>query len=178
MSVLLLASTGKVSNQPSTSSSIWPSALRQPAHHRSAPRCHTSSLAGFLSFGSQHKVFSLPRLPRPCPNRNQPHAVVHGLAFSKAGRELGALQESSAKRSRLVACRLRSGQAHAHEAKSPHAHKGSPGISPSSIQQQSIACVLSSAVPSLPSLTCRSSRHLQAPLVGSLRASRSGAAYL
>ena len=158
--------------------SIWLSALRQPAHRNAAPKCHTPSLAGFLSFGSQHKVISWPRLPRSSPSRKQPHAVVHGLAFSKAGCELGALQESSVKRSRLIACCLRSGQAHAHEAKSLHAHKGSPGMPLSSIQQQSKDCVRLSAVPSRPSLTCRSSRHLQAPLVGSLRASRSGAAYL
>ena len=158
--------------------SIWLSALRQPAHRNAAPKCHTPSPAGFLSFGSQHKVISWPRLPRSSPSRKQPHAVVHGLAFSKAGCELGALQESSVKRSRLIACCLRSGQAHAHEAKSLHAHKGSPGMPPSSIQQPSKVCSRSSAVPSRRSLTVRSIRHQQAPLVGSLRASHSGAAYL
>ena len=167
-----------VRNRVTRQVAIWLSALRQPARHHAAPKCHTPSLAGFLSFGSQHKVFSLPRLPRPCPNCNQPHAVVHGLAFSKAGCELRALQESSVKQSRLIACWLRSGQANSHEAKSLHAHKGSPGMPSSNVQQPSKACVRSSAVPSRPSLTYRSSRHLQAPLVGSLRASRSGAAYL
>ncbi|CAH0353063.1 hypothetical protein AQB9606_03043 [Aquabacterium sp. CECT 9606] len=170
-------STG-VRNAVAQQVSIWLSALWQPAHRNAAPKCHMPPLAGFLSFGSQHKVISWPRLPRPSPSRSQALAVVHGLAFSKAGSELGARQESSVKRSRLIACCLRSGQAQAHKAKSLHAHKGSPGMPPSSIQQQSKACVRSSAVPSRPSLTCRSSRHLQAPLVGSLRASRSGAAYL
>ena len=78
--------------------SIWLSALRQPAHRNAAPKCHTPSPAGFLSFGSQHKVISWPRLPRSSPSRKQPHAVVHGLASSKAGSELGRLQESSVKR--------------------------------------------------------------------------------
>ena len=56
--------------------------------------------------------------------------------------------------------------------------QGSFGVPRSNICQQSKACLFSQAVASRPSLTCRSSRHLQAPLVGSLRASRSGAAYL
>jgi hypothetical protein len=33
--------------------SIWLSALRQPAHHRAAPKCHTPSPPGFLSSGSR-----------------------------------------------------------------------------------------------------------------------------
>ena len=56
--------------------------------------------------------------------------------------------------------------------------QGSFGVPRSNICQQSKACLFSQAVASRPSLTFRSSRHLQAPLVGSLRASRSGAAYL
>ena len=56
--------------------------------------------------------------------------------------------------------------------------KGSSGMPRSSIQQPSKVCLRSSAVTSRPSLTLRLSRHLQAPLIGSLRASRSGAAYL
>ena len=167
-------STG-VRNRVAQLISIWLSALRQPAHRNAAPKCHAPSAAGFLSFGSQHKLISWSRLPRPSPSRKQPHAVVHGLAFSKAGCELGALQESSVKRSRLIACWLRSGQAHAHEAKSLHAHKGSPGMPPPSIQQQSKTCVRSSAVPSRHSLTFRSMGRLHHC---SLRQGHAGAPYL
>jgi len=56
--------------------------------------------------------------------------------------------------------------------------QGSAGVARSSIYQQSKVSLFSAAVPSRPSLTCRSSRHPQVSLVGSLRASRSGAAYL
>jgi hypothetical protein len=56
--------------------------------------------------------------------------------------------------------------------------KGSFGVPRSNICQQSKACLFSQAVASRPSLTCRSSRHPKVSLVGSLRASRSGAAYL
>ena len=44
----------EVRNRVAQQVSIWLSALRQPAHHRAAPKCHTPSLVGFLSFGSQH----------------------------------------------------------------------------------------------------------------------------
>ena len=56
--------------------------------------------------------------------------------------------------------------------------KGSSDMPRSSIQQPSKVCLRSSAVTSRTSLTLRASRHLQAPLVGSLRAAHSGAAYL
>ena len=62
---------------------------------QSATRCR---YGGLLSFGSQHKVISWPRLPRPSPSRQQPRAGVHGLAFSEGGSELEVLQESSVKR--------------------------------------------------------------------------------
>jgi hypothetical protein len=45
-----------VGNRAAQQFSIWLSALRQPAHHRAAPKCHTPSLAGFLSFGSQQII--------------------------------------------------------------------------------------------------------------------------
>ena len=56
--------------------------------------------------------------------------------------------------------------------------QGGAGVARSNIYQQSKVDLSSAAVPSRPSLTCRSSRHPQVSLVGSLRASRSGAAYL
>ena len=56
--------------------------------------------------------------------------------------------------------------------------QGGAGVARSNIYQQSKVGLSSAAVPSRPSLTCRSSRHPQVSLVGSLRASRSSAAYL
>jgi hypothetical protein len=49
---------------------------------------------------------------------------------------------------------------------------------PSIIRHLGKVGLFSLAVPSRPSLTGRSIRRQQAPLVGALRASRSGAAYL
>ena len=57
-------------------------------------------------------------------------------------------------------------------------HKGSFGVHRSTANQQNAARFGSSSLPSRTSLTGRSSRHPQVSLVGSLRASRSGAAYL
>ena len=56
--------------------------------------------------------------------------------------------------------------------------QGSFGVPRSNICQQSKACLFSQAVASRPSLTFRSSRRPQAPLVGALRTPCSGAAYL
>ena len=78
---------------------------------------------------------------------------------------------------RRPAMPLPSGHAHVHQAESRQV-KGSAGMPRSNIYPQSKACLFSSAVPSRRCLTGRSSRHPKAPLVGALRASRSGAAYL
>jgi hypothetical protein len=45
-----------VRNRAAQQVSIWLSALRQPARHRAAPKCHTPAPPGFLSFGSQHII--------------------------------------------------------------------------------------------------------------------------
>jgi hypothetical protein len=45
-----------VRNRAAQQVSFWLSALRQPARHRAAPRCHTPSPPGFLSFGSQYII--------------------------------------------------------------------------------------------------------------------------
>ena len=116
-------------------------------------------------------VRTTPSVRQGCSGHRQvgrrPLAVVHGLAFSKAGGEFEALQQSNVKRASPCA----SGRISAHQAKGVQACQGHAS-------QQGKVCFSSSAVPSRPSLTYRSSRHLQAPLVGSLRASHSGAAYL
>ena len=155
--------------------SSWLSALRQPAHRNAAPKCHAQSPAGFLSFGSQRMVVSWSRLLRPSPSGSQVLAVVHGLAFSNGWRRTWT--------SARIKCHTGSPpivglQVHAHQAECLHITQREFGMPRSSIQQPSKACFCSSAVSSRTSLTLRSSRHLQAPLVGSLRASRSGAAYL
>ena len=158
--------------------STWLSALRQPAHRNAAAKCHTPSLAGFLPFGSQHKVIGWPRPPRPSPNRKQPHAVVHGLAFSKVGSELGPLQESSVKRAGYSPAGCVLARYMRIRQNLCNSSQGSAGVPRSNIYLQSKVCLFSLAVPSRTSLTFRSSRHLQASLVGSLRAAHSGAAYL
>ena len=156
--------------------SIWLSALRQPAHHRSAPKCHTPSpwRPPVLRQSAQRHQFA------KAVQVIVESTVIHLRWFTAwrsptGGGELGPLQKSSVTR----AVRLSSACRHMCIRQNVCiSRKGSSGMPRSSIQKPSKVCLCSSAVSSRTSLTLRSSRHLQAPLVGSLRASRSGAAYL
>ena len=128
--------------------SIWLSALRQPAHRNSAPKCHAPSPCW------------LPVLRQSAINRGMRLLCMH-ISRSAVSQVRPAI-------SSLGHVRHNSSQS----------HKGSFGVHRSNANQQSTARFGSSSGPSRPSLTCRSSRHPQVSLVGSLRASRSGAAYL
>ena len=127
---------------------------------------------GLLSCGSQHNVISSPRLFRSSSSRQ---------SSTCGGSRLGVLQPVAAN---LDLCKnqVSHGQSACRHMRIRQnvctSRKGSSGMPRSSIQKPSKFCLCSSAVSSRTSLTLRSSRHLQAPLVGSLRASRSGAAYL
>ena len=158
--------------------SIWLPALRQPAHRHAAPKCHSPSPYGWPSCGGQCTV--------QCRGK-PPHAASrsHGQRPSLPGvcqlcGELGRQQATSfSEPARLSAvCEYSPvGQMLGYQAELLSI-QGSFGVPRSNICQQSKACLFSQAVASRPSLTCRSSRHPQVSLVGSLRASRSGAAYL
>ena len=145
--------------------SVWLSALRQPAHHRAAPKCHTP----------------LPWLPPVLRQSAQRHQ------FAKAAQ---AIAKSSCVHVRWFTVRIQVSRSVAFpqvifpacgtSGTIPFSHtKGGWRMQRSSIiHHQGKVSLFSFAVPSRPSLTLRSSRHLQAPLVGSLRAAHSGAAYL
>ena len=159
--------------------SVWLSALRQPAHYRAAPKCHTPSLWRLLSFGSAYNAISSPRLLRQSPSRQ---------ASTCGGSRLGVFQRVAAN---LDLCKNQvSNEQSAYRRPASRcvlarcmcirqnictSRKGSSGMPRSSIQQPSKVCLCSSAVSSRHSLTFRSMGRLHHC---SLRQGHAGAPYL
>ena len=168
-----------VGNRAAQQFSIWLSALRQPAHHRAAPKCHTPSPCGCPSCGGQCTVVPWQATALSIP-QSWP-ATITAWRFSSFAANLAVsrpqvLVERPAYRRSASIRRLarRTGI----RQNLCNSSQGSAGVARSNIYQQSKVGLCSAAVPPRPSLTCRSIRHPQAPLVGTLRASHSGAAYL
>jgi hypothetical protein len=119
-----------VRNRAAQQVSIWLSALRRPARHRAAPKCHTPSPHGFLSFGSQR-------------------ITAARASFSCASQ--GAIDDST----RRSPYRLFTALAWSGTIPSSHT-KGNSGMHRSNACKQGTARCGSSAGPSRPSLTWRS----------------------
>ena len=150
--------------------SAWLSALRQPAHQSAALKCHMPSP---WRASCPAAVSTTPSVLQGCSGHSQfgmhPRAVVHSLYPSIKVRGISTAKIS------CVYSQLAAPQAQFH----PVTQRGNWRMQRSSIiHHQGTVGLFSLAVPSRTSLTFRSSRHLQAPLVGSLRAAHSGAAYL
>ena len=133
--------------------SVWLSALRQPAHHRSAQKCHMPSpwLLPVLRQAAKRHQFAM------AVQAIVKSAVIHlrwftAWRFPTGGGELGPLQESSVTR----AVRLSSACGTCHQAECLHITQRECSMPRSSIQQPSKVCLFSSAVPSRHSLTWRS----------------------
>ena len=127
---------------------IWLSALRQPAQRNAAPKCHTPSLVGFLSFGSQHITTACAclfmRISRP--------SMIPRAKVRAAGLQFWA------RRAQFI-----------------QSHKGSFGVHRSNASQQGTERCGSSVSPSRPSLTFWSSGRFD---ICSLRPIHAGAPYL
>ena len=146
------------------------SALRQPAHQSAAPKCHMPSP---WQASCPAAVSTTPSVLQGCSGHRQvgmhPRAVVHSSYSSIKVRGISTAQISCAY------SQLAAPQAQFH----PVTQRGNWRMQRSSIiHHHGTVSLFSLAVPSRTSLTFRSSRHPQVSLVGSLRASRSGAAYL
>jgi hypothetical protein len=133
-------------------SPIWPSVLRQPANYRSAPTCRTPSPHRGPSCGGPGSPGSHGKPP------HKPHGILlvqSHVEHSSHCRQLHAAKSRHNVQQQIQGAAMRFAIKFTARAS---------GIKPSSTSRHS--------------LTVRSIRHPQAPLVGTLRASRSGAAYL